>query len=107
MGHRMRKPSHPGGILRRQYMEPLGISNTKLADAIDVTRKTVSKLVNEHSGVSPEMAMRLSLAFGTTPDFWLNLQKNYDLWLTQNSRSDWDKIETLYSDQRLVAGAVS
>ena len=88
-------------------MEPLGISNTKLADAIDVTRKTVSKLVNEHSGVSPEMAMRLSLAFGTTPDFWLNLQKNYDLWLTQNSRSDWDKIETLYSDQRLVAGAVS
>ena len=88
-------------------MEPLGISNTKLADAIDVTRKTISKLVNEHSGVSPEMAMRLSLAFGTTPDFWLNLQKNYDLWLTQNSRSDWDKIETLYSDQRLVAGAVS
>ncbi|MCF8066914.1 MAG: HigA family addiction module antidote protein [Desulfarculaceae bacterium] len=103
----MRKPSHPGGILRRQYMEPLGISNTKLADAIDVTRKTVSKLVNEHSGVSPEMAMRLSLAFGTTPDFWLNLQKNYDLWLTQSSRSDWDRIERLYSDQRLVAGAVS
>lgn len=88
-------------------MEPLGISNTKLADAIDVTRKTVSKLVNEHSGVSPEMAMRLSLAFGTTPDFWLNLQKNYDLWLTQSSRSDWDRIERLYSDQRLVAGAVS
>lgn len=88
-------------------MEPLGISNTKLADAIDVTRKTISKLVNEHSGVSPEMAMRLSLAFGTTPDFWLNLQKNYDLWLTQSSRSDWDRIETLYSDQRLVARAVS
>ena len=88
-------------------MEPLGISNTKLADAIDVTRKTISKLVNEHSGVSPEMAMRLSLAFGTTPDFWLNLQKNYDLWLTQSSRSDWDRIEKLYSDQRLVAGAVS
>lgn len=107
MGHRTRKPSHPGGILKRQYMEPLGINNTKLAEAIAVSRKTVSMLVNERSGVSPEMAVRLSLAFGTTPDFWLNLQNNYDLWLTQSSNRDWGRVQTLYSDQKLAAHVAS
>ena len=66
MGHRTRKPSHPGGILKCQYMEPLGTNYTKLAETIAVSRKTVSMLVNERSGVSLEMAVSLSLAFGTT-----------------------------------------
>lgn len=95
MKYRQRRPSHPGGILRRRYLEPLGVSNTELARAIGVARKTVSKLTNEHSGVSPEMAVSLSLALGTTPEFWLNLQQNYDLWTAQNSRDDWDSIKPL------------
>ncbi len=92
---RKRRPSHPGGILKRRYLEPLGISNTELAQAVGVSRKTISKIVNERGGVSPEMAMLLSIALGTTPDFWLNLQMNHDLWVARSSRDDWDKVKTL------------
>ncbi|MCB2228777.1 MAG: HigA family addiction module antidote protein [Desulfarculaceae bacterium] len=92
---RKRQPSHPGGILKRRYLEPLGISNTELAEAVGVSRKTISMIVNQRAGVSPEMAMLLSIALDTTPDFWLNLQKNHDLWLAQRSRSDWDSVKPL------------
>ena len=104
MRTRKRAPSHPGGILKRRYLEPLEISNTELADAIGVSRKTISKIVNERAGISPEMAVLLSIALGTTPDFWLNLQKNHDLWLAQTTRSDWDKVRSLRSDAVDAAG---
>lgn len=81
--------------MQRRYLEPMGVSNTELAQAIGVARKTVSKLVNEHSGVSPEMSVLLSIALGTTPEFWLNLQKDYDLWVAQNSRDDWGSVKPL------------
>jgi addiction module HigA family antidote len=73
-------PVHPGEILKEMYLDPLTISVTALADNLGVARKTVSQLVNGHMGVSAEMALRLGKAFSTTPELWLNLQRNYDLW---------------------------
>ena len=73
-------PVHPGEILKEMYLDPLGISITELADNLGVARKTVSQLVNGHMGVSAEMALRLGKAFNTTPELWLNMQRNYDLW---------------------------
>ena len=92
-----RTPSHPGGILRRLYLEPLSLSVVDLARALKVSRKTISKLVNERGAITPEMALRLSIAFETTPHLWLNLQQNYDLWLAEN------KGKTLKGIQKLAA----
>ena len=76
----MQDPPHPGGIVRRQCLEPLGLSVTKAAEGIGVARQTLSELVNEKTGVSTEMAVRLSKAFGSTPEIWLGMQMAYDLW---------------------------
>jgi antitoxin HigA-1 len=73
-------PTHPGEILKGLYVEPLGITVTDAASRLGVTRKALSELLNGHSGVSAEMALRLSMAFNTTPDLWLGLQQDYDLW---------------------------
>ena len=73
-------PVHPGKILKEMYLEPLGIGVTQLAASLDVARRTVSLIINGHSGISPEMALRLSKAFDTTPELWLNIQRSYDLW---------------------------
>ena len=67
------------------YLQPLNVSTVALAKAIGVSRKTISKLVNERGTITPEMALRLSIAFNTTPQLWLNLQQNYDLWHAQRS----------------------
>ena len=88
-----RAPSHPGGILRRQYLEPLGLTVADLARTLEVSRKTVSKIVNERGSVSADMALRLSQAFGTTPDLWLNLQQNYDLWHAAKESKGWRRVE--------------
>lgn len=80
MQRHKREPSHPGKVLRHLYMEPLGINVSDLARALRTSRKTVSKIVNEGGSITPEMALRLSIAFDTTPQVWLNLQQNYDLW---------------------------
>lgn len=73
-------PVHAGELLKEMYLEPLNISVTDLADNLGVARKTVSQLVNGHMGVSAEMALRLAKAFDTTPEFWLNMHRNYELW---------------------------
>src|SRR5258708_39966449 len=73
-------PVHPGEILKEMYLDPLGITITALAGNLGVARKTISQFVNGHMGVSAEMALRLGKAFNTTPEFWLNKQRNYDLW---------------------------
>ena len=75
-----RKPRHPGALIKRQYLEPLGMTITELADVLNVSRKTVSEIVNEQAGVSPLMAIRLAKALQTSPELWLNLQQKYDLW---------------------------
>ena len=95
MRRRTRAPSHPGGILKRRYMEPLGLSVTELAAALGVSRKTVSKIVNENASISPDMALRLSKAFDTTPEFWLNMQRNYDLWQASHLSDDWKSVEKI------------
>ena len=75
----MYNPAHPGQVLKELYLEPLGLSVTTAAKALGVTRKTFSELVNQKSGISISMALRLSKAFNTTPELWLNIQLNYDL----------------------------
>ena len=73
-------PPHPGGIVKRQCLEPPGLSVTKAARGLGVSRQALSELVNEKAGLSVEMAIRLSKAFGSTPETWLGLQMAYDLW---------------------------
>jgi len=82
---RMHNPPHPGKIIREFCIEPLNLSVTEAADALGVTRKTLSTLLNGRSGISPEMALRLSKVFGRTPEGWLRLQLQFDLWKTQQS----------------------
>jgi addiction module HigA family antidote len=76
----MHNPPHPGGIVRRQCLEPLGVSVTEAAAGLGVTRQALSDLVNEKADLSVEMAIRLSKAFGSSPEMWLGLQMAYDLW---------------------------
>jgi addiction module HigA family antidote len=73
------KPIHPGEILREEFLRPLGISGNRLAIALRVPAPTVYDIINEERSISSEMAIRLSRAFGTTPNFWMNLQSGYDL----------------------------
>ncbi|PIV21363.1 MAG: addiction module antidote protein, HigA family [Deltaproteobacteria bacterium CG_4_8_14_3_um_filter_45_9] len=82
---RMHNPPHPGEIIREFCIAPLNLSVTEAADALGVTRKTLSTLLNGRSGISPEMALRLSKVFGRTPEGWLRLQLQFDLWKTQQS----------------------
>jgi addiction module HigA family antidote len=76
----MHDPPHPGQVVRELCLEPLGLSVTAAAEALGVSRKTLSQLLNGRAGISAEMAMRLAIAFGTTPESWLNQQMQYDLW---------------------------
>ena len=75
----MKNPPHPGGVVFRQCIEPLGLSITDAAAALGVTRNTLSELVNGKRGISPEMAVRLSRVFGGTEEGWLAQQAQYDL----------------------------
>lgn len=77
---KMHNPPHPGEVLRELCLEPLGLSVTDAATALGVSRKTLSAIVNGRSGISPVMAIRLSKAFDTTPESWLNQQMHFDLW---------------------------
>ena len=90
-----RQPTHPGGILKRLYLEPLKLSIGYLAEALGVSRKTISKLINERGAVTPEMALRLSIAFKTSAQLWLNLQQNYDLWHAQRTVKGLKRVRTL------------
>ena len=79
----MQDPCHPGEIVKHECLEPLGLSVTRAAKGLGVTRQTLSDLINEKSGISVDMAIRLSKAFGSTPETWLKLQLAYDLWQAQ------------------------
>ena len=84
----MKNPPHPGGIVRRQCLEPLGLSVTTAARGLGITRQALSGLVNERAGISVDMAIRLSKAFGSTPETWLGLQTAYDLWQARERASE-------------------
>ena len=89
---KMHNPPHPGEIIRQMCLEPLGLSVTAAAKGLGVTRKALSELLNGHSGVSPDMAIRLSKAFGSTSEHWLAMQMQYDLWQAEQ-RADSIKVD--------------
>ena len=76
----LHNPPHPGQVIRALCLLPLGLSVTAAAKALGVARKSLSQLLNVHAGISPEMALRLAIAFNTSPESWLNQQMQYDLW---------------------------
>ena len=89
----MHDPPHPGGIVRRQCLDPLGLSVTRAAKGLGVTRQALSDLVNEKAGISIEMAIRLSKAFGSSPETWLGMQMAYGLWQARD-RAEEIEVET-------------
>jgi len=82
----MHNPPHPGEVLRELCFELLGMSVTDAAKALGVSRKTLSSILNCRAGISPEMAVRLSIAFDTSAESWLNQQIQYDLWQAEKRR---------------------
>lgn len=89
-------PPHPGEVLRELCLEPLGLSVTRAAEALGVSRKTLSAILNGRTGISPEMAIRLSIAFDTSAESWLNQQTQYDLWQARQKQREI-KVERLYA----------
>lgn len=90
----MHNPPHPGEIIRELCLDPLGISVTQAAEALGVSRKTLSAILNGRAGISPEMAVRLSIAFDTSAESWLNQQTQFDLWNAEQRRKDL-KVERI------------
>jgi addiction module HigA family antidote len=86
---RMHNPPHPGEIIKALCLEPLGVTVTQAAEALGVSRKTLSAILNGRAGISPEMAVRLSIAFGTSAESWLNQQTQYDLWHAEKRRKQF------------------
>lgn len=83
-----REPTHPGEILREEFLKPMGLSQRQLALAIGVPYQRVNELVNGRRGITPSTALRLARFFGTTPGFWMNLQLRWDLYRTQQREAD-------------------
>ena len=81
----MHNPPHPGEVLRELCIQPLGLTVTETAKSLGVSRKTLSAILNGRAGISPEMAIRLSMAFDTSAESWLNQQMQYDLWIANRA----------------------
>ncbi len=81
----MHNPPHPGEFIRAIYLEPNDVSVRRLAAGLGVSPSTINRVLNGNSGVSPEMALRLSKALGRTPESWLAMQQQYDLWHTKKN----------------------
>lgn len=92
-GRRKIRPTHPGEMLREDFLPDYGLTVSSFAKALGVSRQTVNELLRERRAVSPEMALRLSRLFGNSPDFWLNAQRAIDLW--EAARNAKDKIERI------------
>jgi len=93
-----REPTHPGEMLLHEFLEPMGISQKKLAEAIRVPYQRINELINGKRGVTPSTALRLAKYFGNSPDFWLNLQMRWDLYRSrQREKEILDSIEELAS----------
>ncbi len=92
----MYNPPHPGEVLREDYLKPLGLSITEAARGLSISQKQLSQIVNSKSGISPAMALKLAHAFDTTPQLWLNMQDQYELWHAEkdidfNAVASWHK----------------
>jgi len=92
----MYNPPHPGEVLRELCLKPLGLTITEAAAALGVSRKTLSAILNGRAGISPEMALRLAMAFDTTAESWLNQQTHYDLWVARQTSASI-KVQKLYA----------
>lgn len=91
-----RRPTHPGEMLREDFLPDYGLNATSLAEAIGVSRQSVNELLRERRSVSPTMALRLAKLFGNSPEFWLNAQRAVDLWdAAQEIEQDVSRIRTL------------
>ena len=91
-----RRPTHPGEMLREDFLPDFGLTTTSLADAIGVSRQSINELLRERRSVSPSMALRLAKLFGNSPEFWLNAQRAVDLWDTARLiEDDVTRIQTL------------
>jgi addiction module HigA family antidote len=91
----MHAPVHPGEILREMYMNPGQISITMAAEALDVSRKHLSSIINGHAPITPDMAVRLAIVFNTEPDIWINMQAQHDLWAVKQRPQP--KLRALYA----------
>lgn len=98
MAERRKKllPTHPGELLRDEIMPAIGLTQEKLAALLGVSRRTVNEIVTERRGVSADMAHRLARLFNTTPEFWLGLQQDVDLWrAAEAGKTEYQKIRPL------------
>ena len=98
----MKNPVHPGRIVRHDCLEPLALTVTAGAKILGVTRQTLNNVVSPKSGISPEMAIRLSKAFGSTPETWLRMQLAYDLAQARKNESKI-KVQRQYIPEELHA----
>lgn len=97
-----RKPSHPGLILKFHYMEPLKLTVTRVAAALGISRKTLSQIINGRASVTADVALKLSKAFDTSPELWMNLQQTYTLWEATQDSKDWQKIPVFKMNMALA-----
>jgi len=93
-----RKPTHPGELLREDFLPGYDLTVAGLAESLGVSRQSVNELLRERRAVSPEMALRLARLFGNSPEFWLNAQRAVDLWTaSQSVKEEVDRIKPLYA----------
>ncbi len=91
---RKRTPTHPGEVLKEDFLSPLGITQVELAKALKTSFRTINEILNEKRSISPDMALRLARYFGTTPDVWVGLQADYDLyWAKMKSGKTINEIK--------------
>lgn len=95
----MHNPPHPGEFIQATYIEPYNLSCRYLAEQLDVAASTLNRILKQQSGVSPEMALRLSKALGRNPESWLAMQNNYDIWHAEKSVS----LKNVHRDQLTAA----
>ncbi len=89
-----RPPTHPGEMLLEEFLKPLGMAQTALAERIHVSYPRINEIINGKRGITPDTALRLSKLFDTTPEFWLNGQRNWDLWHAMRADAAKD-LETI------------
>lgn len=101
----MHHPPHPGEVLKTLYMEPIGLSITELAERIGVDRKSLSRLINGHTAMTVEMAIRLAQAFDTSAELWLSMQQAHDLWHARKRKTVKARIKAFDVARRLAQAA--
>ncbi|TLU99400.1 HigA family addiction module antitoxin [Dyadobacter luticola] len=98
MKNRTLAPVHPGEILKEEYIVERGLTITEVAKGLGVSRNVLSNIVNEHIGITPELAVKLSEAFGNSAQFWINLQNNYNMWHAEKN-VDRSTIQHFWNDR--------